>query len=129
MVSLIREDWGKEPQSEICISILDYLSSRLANPPRHITNALLQQIAGSRYSSAEILIAVQYVCGDRVHLLEPRFELIEDDQAYDIAKSELRLAHKTGQLVHPETGELIDNFEDKVFIYFEPSFSMMCTVG
>ena len=40
---------------------------------------------------------------------------------FDISNSELKEARETGELVHPETGELIKDYEEKVYIYFQPS--------
>ncbi|MDY6939764.1 MAG: hypothetical protein SWY16_19195 [Cyanobacteriota bacterium] len=120
-VKQIYEDWGENPQSEVCVAILDYLLCSNSRNISHITYGSLRQVVGSAYSTSDILISVQYLCGDRTHLLDTKFELIENDYGIDISNSELKIAHKTGQLVHPETGELISNFEEKVYIYFQPS--------
>jgi hypothetical protein len=117
----IYEDWGQKPQSQICATILDYLLHIGDKPSLHITYGSLRKLLGVTYKDSEILMAVQYLCGDRTHLLEAKFELIDNDNYIDIPNSELKLARATGQLVHPESGELISNFEEKVYIYFQPS--------
>lgn len=117
----ITEDWGQKPQSTICARILDYLLRIETNLSLHITYGSLRKVISGNYDNRELLTAVQYLCGERVHLLEAKFELIDDDEYVDIPNSELNHARATGQLVHPETGELISNFEEKVYIYFQPS--------
>lgn len=117
----INEDWGQKTQSTICVSILDYLLRIETNLSLHITYGSLRKVISGNYDNRELLTAVQYLCGERVHLLEAKFELIDDDEYVDIPNSELNHARATGQLVHPETGELISNFEEKVYIYFQPS--------
>jgi hypothetical protein len=121
ILAQIHEDWGQKPQSRICAEILDYLLKIDANRLLHITYGSLRQVIGTTYDDGELLTAVQYLCGERTHLLEARFELIDSDNCIDIPNSELNLARATGQLIHPENGELISNFEEKVYIYFQPS--------
>lgn len=81
----------------------------------------IRQIVGNSYSDAEILSSVQYLCGERVHLLDVGFELIEEDNYIPIESDEMRVAQKTGKLLHPETGQLLENYEDHVFLYFSSS--------
>jgi len=117
----IYEDWGQKPQSNICAEILDYLLRIDTNRSLHITYGSLRKVINENYGDSELLTAVQYLCGERTHLLEAKFELIDNNDYIDIPNSDLNHARATGQLVHPESGELISNFEEKVYIYFQPS--------
>jgi hypothetical protein len=121
IINQIYEDWGQKPQSEICVAILNYLLGVQINHSLHLTYGSIRKVLGTHYEDTALLTAVQYLCGERTHLLEAKFELIDHDSYIDISNSELNLARKTGQLVHPENGELIDDFEGKVYIYFQPS--------
>ena len=120
VIEQIYDDWGQRPESGICISILDYLLSSLDRNLSHITYGNLRKVVGKSYDDKEILSAVQYLCGDKLHLLDTKFELIEDENFIDVSKSDMHSATATGKLCHPETGELISNFEERVFIYFQP---------
>ncbi len=117
----INDDWGSKPQSLICIKILDYLLRIRSNNSFHITYGSLQRAIEVAYEERELLKAIQYLCGERTHLLEARFELIDNDDYFDISNSELTNARQTGQLIHPENGEIVSDFEDKVVMYFQPS--------
>ncbi|NJN92427.1 MAG: hypothetical protein HC878_20055 [Leptolyngbyaceae cyanobacterium SL_5_14] len=117
----IYEDWGQKPQSNICAEILDYLLRIDTNRALHITYGSLRKVINGNYGDSELLTAVQYLCGERTHLLEAKFELIDNNDYIDIPNSDLNHARATGQLIHPESGELISNFEEKVYIYFQPS--------
>lgn len=117
----INEDWGQKSQAIICAEILDYLLQITPNIFPHITYGSLRKVLSGNHGDIELLTAVQYLCGERVHLLEAKFELIDDDNYIDIPNSDLNHARATGQLVNPETGELISKFEEKVYIYFQPS--------
>ena len=116
----IYQDWSsKKPQSDICVSILDYLIRNKSKPLSHITYGSLKKIIHTNYSNQDILSAIQYLCGDRIKLLEAKFELIDNEEYYDIPNDELNEARKTGELLHPKTGEQINDYEDKVFKYFQ----------
>lgn len=121
IVKQIKNDWSNKIQSEICIAILNYLFHDKSKNITHITYTSLRKVTGDKYANEDLLMAIQYLCGDRIKLLDAKFELIENEQLFDISNIELKEARETGVLVHPETGELIKDYEDKVFIYFQPS--------
>ena len=122
IIEAIHQDWGDLPQSKICISILDYLLNTSESIYSYITYGSLRKIVGNEYDDSTILITVQYLCGERTNLLNANFEIIDDNENhFDITHDDLNLARKTGQLFHPDNGELIHDFEEKVYIYFQPS--------
>jgi hypothetical protein len=111
----------------ICMKILEYLEGTDLLTICHISIGSFRQIISTTEleeiaDNGLILLALQYLSGDKVHLLDIKFEFInEDDESYEVSKSELSHAKAVGSLVHPETGETICDFEEKVFIYFQPS--------
>ncbi|OBQ21530.1 hypothetical protein [Anabaena sp. AL93] len=118
----IYEDWGDKPQSQICLELLDYLLRVAANRLVHITYGSLKQVINKNYTDSDILQAIQYLSCDRTNLLETNFELIENDEnIYPLSKTEVSIAQNTGELIHPETGKLVPDFHEKVFMYFKPS--------
>jgi len=118
----INKDWGNESQFLVCMSILNYL---LRVPPEqlsHITYGSLRKVVDRKFDDTELLIAIQYLSGDHIKLLEVKFELIDDNEDnFPLPDSEMILARETGKLIHPEKGVIVDNYEDKVFMYFTPS--------
>ena len=122
IIDKIYNDWGEKPQFNICMSILDYLVKKSSQEYLHLTYSLIKKIVSSKYNDEDILLAIQYLCGYRTNILNTQFELIEDnDNIVDISKEKIKEAQETGQLFHPYTGEPIQDFEDKVFLYFVPS--------
>jgi hypothetical protein len=121
IIEQIKEDWDSKPQAEICIDILNYLLRVPIQNLIHISYGSLKTVMGQKVEDSDLLMAIQYLTGDRTPMLEVKFEFIEDDEIYCLQNSEVKLAYETGQLVHPETGELIYDFEDKTCMYFEPS--------
>lgn len=131
IIEKIIEDWGSKPQSRICMAILDYLLNDNTVDSSHITYSFLQEsVKKSEQAASEdrdLWLAIQYLCGERVHLLEAKFELIDNGISFPISNSLLNDARKTGELVHPKNSKLISDFEDKVFIYFQPSSLVQST--
>lgn len=118
----ILEDWGDKPQSQVCFSILDYLLRVPIMKLSHITYGSLRKVVDKKFQDSDVLIAIQYLSGDRTKLLDVEFELIDDnDDSFPLPNSEVKLAEETGKLIHPERGEPVNNYKDKVFMYFKPS--------
>jgi hypothetical protein len=117
------EDWGDlSPQFSVCEKIFNYLLSRPVNQLKHLTHGSLKVAIGEYRSDVDVLRAIQYLCGDRTHVLSLHFEFLDDENNYfELGYDDIREAKITGKLVHPETGEYIENFEDKVLMYFTPS--------
>ena len=119
IITQINNDLGNTPKAEICASILDYL---LRSPKlSHITYGSLRKVVGDKYKNEDLLATIPYMTGDSTNLLEVNFELIVDDEIFPLSVSEVKIADRTKTLYNPETGELVENFEDKVFMYFSPS--------
>jgi len=121
--SRFAEDWGTSSlQVSICVKIFDYLLSRPFSQLKHLTYGSLKVAIKENTLDIDLLKAIQYLSGDRVPILLPHFEFIDEyDESFDLDNEDIRHAQKIGKLVHPRTGEYIENFEDKVVMYFTPS--------
>lgn len=119
IITQINKDLGNSSKAEICVAILDYL---LRSPKiSHITYGSLRKVVGDKYKNEDLLAAIPYITGDSTNLLEVNFELIIDDEIIPLTVAEVKIADRTKTLYNPDTGELVENFEDKVFMYFSPS--------
>jgi hypothetical protein len=116
----IVDDWGHTPQAEICTEIFKFLLRIELSQATHITYGSLRQVANTRANDQKMMGAIQYLCGDRIPLLEAKFELIDDDGEFDLTNSDVSDARSSGGLIHPETGELVTDIEEKIFMYFRP---------
>ena len=123
VISHFAEDWGaSSPQFSVCEKIFNYLLSRPISQLKHLTHGSLKVAIGEYCSDVDVVKAIQYLCGDRAPVLSLHFELVDDEDNYlPLEDDDIRDAKRTGKLVHPETGEYIENFEDKVLMYFTPS--------
>ena len=119
IVQTIKEDLAHAPDLlKTCGLVVDYLFSQPVQNLQHITFGILSR-AANLSKKEDVIAAVQYLCGDRAGLLAPKFEFIEDDFIETISNSDVAIARKQGFFYHPERGELVNDFESKIFMYFE----------
>jgi len=118
----IKQDWVEQSSLlDICLEIIEYLISRPIKHLRHLTYSSLKIAVKGRYSDVDMLAAIQYLSGDAVAVLSLHFEFIDEyDESFDLDCQEVSEANKEGRLVHPRTGKYIENYKDKVLMYFTP---------
>jgi hypothetical protein len=115
----IKEDLAHAPDLlKTCGLIVNYLFSHPVQNFQHITFGDLSRTANLS-KKEDVLAAMQYLCGDRARLLVPKFEFIEDDFIETISNSDVAIARKQGFFYHPKSGELVNDFEAKIFMFFE----------
>ena len=115
----IKEDLSHAPNlSKTCGLIVNYLFSQPVQKLRHITFGELSR-AANLLKKEDVIAAARYLCGNRARLLVPKFEFIEDDFVEIISNSDVAAARKQGFFYHPKSGELVNDFESKIFMYFE----------
>lgn len=68
-----------------------------------------------------LLRAAQYFSGERVKLLQMKFELIFENSICLLDNEAVYSAEETGKLIHPETGDPVPDYEQHVFPFFVPS--------
>lgn len=125
----LKARWGGEI-GELCASILDFVASR---PPDHLqmlTLRTLTHAAGKEKFDAKVLSAVTILSTSEFSFLDPHTLFIDDDdEQYEIPLTELAEARAAGSLVHPESGEIIRDFEEKIVPYFVPSNRLLEELG
>ncbi|WP_285351891.1 hypothetical protein [Pseudomonas sp. ME-P-057] len=122
VISRITGDHPSEPLRGACLRLVDYVYSH--NDIAHLTFTKLAKIVGSD-DSLLVLQMTQYLAGAAVSLLDVRFELIIDDEVFELDPGYLEEAQRTNRLMHPEDGVEVTNYEQKVYPYFVPSRAVM----
>lgn len=123
----IQMDLNDTPYFEICMDLFNFLTSERANRLNHITLGTLHRELKSReYSQQEtsrIVSAATYLSGARVHLLNIKFQLIDEetDEVFPVENDVLHEANLSGRFFHPETGEEVPDYKSKIYPFFEPS--------
>lgn len=120
---LIDHDLASIPEvRSACLAILDFLSNVDPGVIQRLTFGQLMKTAGVA-EPADILPAVQYLTGARLHLLEPKFEFVDalTDFVEEIPLEVVAQARAESMFIHPERGEPVENFEESLFMFFVPS--------
>lgn len=124
--SQIRHDLNG-PAEDLCRVIVDFLISHKARNLKHITYVTL--VNGSQLNSDNdeerivLLKVTDYLSSNRLHLLDMHFQFIESDDSDPVPIDDADLSHAlfTGEFYHPDSGKLVENFNQHLFPYFTPS--------
>lgn len=119
-IQRVQAVWDRSPAASLCVAIVDQLAEGVL---QRLTFGQLYRLASkSEASQEDIARALQYLTGHDLHLLDTEFEFIdENDETFYFGMQDLNDAQHEGGLYHPESGELIDNYEERVFPTFVPS--------
>jgi hypothetical protein len=118
----VMEGWEDVPAAALSLRIIDYMASLRDQELRMLTIPTLLRATDREDVSAEFLAAIAILVSSTVHVLEAKaFFCGDDDSEVHVDARELADARRLGNLEHPETGELIEDFEDRLIPYFESS--------
>jgi len=104
LAEMIEEDWGGDIVSNICLELMDYLIGLqyLVEP---MPFGFFCIVTNHKYKIGDLILAIQYLCGDRVNLLSLRFREESEEGGVKFT-------------LNPN----YDNCDkDKVFLHFLPS--------
>lgn len=121
MVARIDEDLRQAPElRRACLAIVDYLADRDAREQLdRITFGMLSKIA-EMSQVADVIPAVQYLSGSRLHLFDPRFEFIDIESGLteEVSVQTVAQARAKAVFYHPATGEPVEDFERWLMMFF-----------
>lgn len=103
-----------------CLEVISFLKSQPEENLRFITFGALSR-AAKLSEPIDILPVAQYLAGSRIHLLDTCYMLVDGENEYEIRHEEVAEANKSGTLYHPDFGVPVENFEDKLIVYFSLS--------
>ena len=114
--------WESDPILPLCLRIVDFVSSLPPDQRRMLTFRSFLEAVGKDRVDDDLMRALTILVSSRVTALDARGLLVDDDNSeHELSAEELAEARLTGQLVHPETGELVSEFEARVIPFFVPS--------
>lgn len=114
--------WAGHPAFPFCVAILEYVEHKPRGELEFLTFRSILNIVSRNDIDANIVAAINILCSDRISALESHMMFVDADcQEYVIEAPDFEEAKLTGALVHPESGDLVDDFEGKVFPFFTPT--------
>lgn len=121
IVEIIEKDFRSDPEAcRACQSVIEYICSSPKDNLRHIAFFNLKKAIGTQDDSMVINVA-RYFSGDSLPIINICFEFIENDFIEQVSFDEFRRTQSENKYYHPETGELVKDFEEKIFMYFSLS--------
>lgn len=106
----------------LCFAIIDFLAQESEANLESLSFLRLSKIAGKQAADAELLRALAILVGTRVRALESHFYFIDEDEAeYQVDKTAVSEARRSGVFIHPHKGDPVENFEDHLVMYFSPT--------
>ena len=122
----LKHRWGQEPVVELCLAIIDFMSKVPVEQLQMLTFASFKDVAKKNELDSELLNAVTILTSSKVAALDTHAMLVDDDdREHEIPLEYLAHARLTGEFIHPETGEPVQDFEARVFPFFVPSATFL----
>lgn len=118
-ITTVSEDFSSSEELQAYVRLVEYVYAH-HDKITHLSYSFLAQIM--QVNRPDILLqATQYFSGERVKLLQMKFELIIGDDVYRLENSDVYEAEVSGELTHPHTGDSIPGYQQYVFPFFVPA--------
>ena len=102
--------------------ILDHIFNEPCTNMAHMPFSSFRRIANNNRIKNETLLNLLFHIINRAELLDLKYEFIDDDEiCYSLPTETVKQAKSRGLLYHPDTGEPVISYQEKVFMYFTPS--------
>ena len=110
---------GDTEVARTCALLIEKISHLSQKEGRFLTYRSLQKLAEHKSLEPSLVAAVQFLVSSEYPLLEPHGQLIDESgHEHTIDKAELFDVISGGELVHPVTGNLIENPLDAILPFF-----------
>jgi len=103
--------------SSACRSLADVILAK--NEKVYISLALAHQYLDGKYSDETVLDALWALTAYPINLLKVYYEFIDDDCLEPLTPKQVSEAVENKGLPHPQTGEMLEDFEDYVYLSFK----------
>lgn len=119
LVEIAKSDWESSP--ELAIACEKFIVAAHKTKPsklQHMTFSGIRDLISMDLNPDDIVRITQYLCGERVNLLEAGFEYISDDEEFILDKDNCHYAFSENAIAHPITGRIIHNVKKDVYMFF-----------
>ncbi|ENO8809587.1 hypothetical protein ACCE85_001573 [Photobacterium damselae] len=101
-----------------CELIIENISQKDAKAWQHLTFASINNLSNSMLEPHDVVRITQYLAGERIGLFKTGFEYIGEKGQFILDNENSYYAYHENAIAHPETGELIKNVKNDVFMFF-----------
>ncbi len=118
----VAEGWPDVPAASLALGIIEFMGQLSDQELRMLTIPRLLECVGRSQVDQPFLASLAILVSSTVHVLDAKaFFCEEEGLEVHVDAQELATARRLGSLEHPETGELIEDFEARLIPYFESS--------
>lgn len=122
--------WQDVPAADICMKILDFVEKTPPDELHFLTFTTLCRAAGRDNVDVDLLAAVNILAGSRLALFDAHALFIDDDETeHELSPEEIAEAKATGEFIHPETGEVVPDYERHIIPFFSPNKRLIAELG
>jgi hypothetical protein len=116
----IRERWPKAPFVELSVAILDLLERHGIEQSSMLTYRTFARRLHTEINE-DLIAAIALLSSSTVDALDPHALFIDGDYEQEIPADELLEVTAGAPLVHPETGEIVEDPLSHLMPFFVPS--------
>lgn len=117
----ILKKWDDVPAASLSIDILSFLADLPESELKVLTFRTLAGAAGRKPFDADLLAAINILSGSLSLLDAHAFFVDENDKEYELDDEEFAEARRSGEIVHPVSGELIPEAANYIVPFFVPT--------
>lgn len=108
--------------AELCLQIVRSLLKLPDHEGQFLTYTSLQKLANANAIDSQLVSAVAFLTSSRFAVLHPRGQLVDEEgNEFTLDNDEFQELIVSGTVVHPKTGEVIQNAKELVIPFFEKS--------
>jgi hypothetical protein len=102
-----------------CIRILDFLSEQPDDRLAMLSWKTLAEVTGRRHPDQLLISAVAYLSNSPLHVLVTGGIFVDhNEEEFILEPKHLHDAYVQGEFAHPQTGDLVPDFLDRIFTFF-----------
>ena len=118
----IGKSWPHTPATDLCIKILEFIDKSPRNNLNFLTFKSFCNAVDKSYIDESLLTAINILVSSRNPLLETHAMLVDNDETeHEISSEDFSYAQATGELIHPYSGQPVENFEEHIIPFFTPT--------
>ena len=114
----IEERWRGDDASEICLQILDFISSKSDQNEVMLNYADLHRITGKKFDNTVLQRALAILISRFSALKLGLVFFDENGQAFYLDREQKFEFVENGYLAHPETGQDVEDAENRTYPYY-----------
>lgn len=115
--------WGGDsPVLKLCLLLVEYVANLPPDQREMLTYRTFVNASGKSQIDQELMAAITILSTSTIHAFDLHGIFVdENEDEYEISAREIATARAIGEFIHPQTGKLVPDFEERIIPFFSPS--------